>query len=133
MSTNLEIITRALQELGVIAIGTSASAQQGELALDYLNMLMAEYDVSDTGVGFAPQDTLSDTCPIPTWSENAIVALLAGNLSSPMRTPLSATLTGRIASARNTLIRTNINKRMENADMSHISSGQADSSDILNG
>ena len=124
MATNLQIITDALQELGIVPEGDEATAAQGEQALRYLNRIMAEYQVGD-GLSFAPQDTLSDTCPIPLWAENAIVALLAGNLASPMRVNIRPELVARIDAAATSLRRTLINLKLQGADMSNIHLGSS--------
>lgn len=123
MPTNLQIIDQALQELGIVDHEGTATAKQAAIGLTHLNQMMYEWSVTDKDLHFAPQDTLSDTCPIPTWAEMAVVTNLAMHLSSPMRAPISPQLAGRAMLSTESLLRTLINLKNQGADMSHISQG----------
>ena len=121
--TNIQIITKALQEIGLVAEGEEPTGEQGFDALDALNQMMAEWAVSDRDLNFPPQDTLSATCPIPAWAEDGVISNLAVNCCSIFRVPATGVLVDRANTGLNTITRTLINLNLEGADMSHLPRG----------
>ena len=132
--TNTVIINDALKELGVVAEGETATAPQGLDALRAFNQMMAVWVESDMDFGWFPQDTLSDTAPVPTWAEDAVIANLAKTMASKFRAPVTPVLQERAVEGRNHVARTLINMNLENADMEHLprGDGRYDTRNILN-
>ena len=64
MSTNQQIIDRALVEIDVIEAGQSANTTDSADALVDFNNMMAEWRESDRDLNWFPQDDLTATCPI---------------------------------------------------------------------
>ena len=120
--TNQNVIDQALIEIGVVQAGDSANATDSADALTKLNQMMAAWEISDKKLGFFPQDTLSDTCPIPIWAEDAVVNNLAILLAPSFEIPPSADTYRKASDGINLVGRVCINENLEGADMSHLGS-----------
>jgi len=120
MSTNQQIIDKALGELEIVEAGDSANATDSADAMTVLNQMMAAWGVSDMDFNFFPQDTLSDTCPIPDWSEEGVISNLAIKLSVPFNAAVSQMLFDKALEGRNLIGRTFINLNLEGSDMTHL-------------
>lgn len=125
MSTNLQIITDALRGLGVIDETETPSAEQGSFCLRQLNQMLAGWSVSDgVDIGYSPQSSTAETCPIPEWAETGVYGQLALRVSSHFgvqQPPL-----GIVAAADNgytAILRTVLNMKLDPADMSHLPLG----------
>lgn len=123
--TNNEVITKALQKIGIVPAGESPTADDASDALSILNQMMYQWSVSDMDLHWAPQDTLSATCPIPDWAQMAVISSLAAHCTVDFRVPLSTELALEVSSAQNALKRTLINGKLESADMSHLWQGSS--------
>lgn len=121
--TNVQVITKALEELGLVPEGESATAAQGSDMLDLLNQMMAAWSAQDCDLHFPPQDTLSAVCPIPEWAEAAVISNLAVFGSPQMRAPVSATLAVKASNGMDLVAKTLINLNLQGADMSHLHPG----------
>lgn len=77
--TNVELIRRALLEIGVIAGSKTPSAQQGQDALVTLNQMMEEWEESGIRLGWCQQlpADLSSTAPLPPYAERGVTLKLA--------------------------------------------------------
>lgn len=120
---NQEIIDKALQELGVLDNGDSATTSDSNDMLDILNGMMLSWVVSDMDVGYAPQDTLSDTCPIPRWAEQAVISNLAVNAAPTFELSVTAELAVKASNGHNLVSRTVMNSTLQEANMSHLPQG----------
>lgn len=78
--TNVEIIESAYQTIGVVGESQTVSAEQGAIGLDTLNQMMNALAVSDIVIGYFTQTSTTDNCPIPDWSEQGVISLLAQQL-----------------------------------------------------
>jgi hypothetical protein len=78
--TNNEVIQSAYQLLGVIGESQSVSAEQGAIGLSTLNQLMTAWSAEDIVLGYFPQTSTTDTCPIPDWAEMGVISALAQQL-----------------------------------------------------
>lgn len=123
MPTNTVIITDSLQEIGAVADGQTATASQLADGLTTLNRMMAIWTEDDMDVGWFPQDTGSDTIPIPTWAEEAVQANLGINLCSLFRITATPELIIRASEGRDFIAKKVINHNLEGADMDHIPYG----------
>lgn len=124
MSTNLEIIEDALRDINVIAETDSATAEQGSYALRKLNQLMGLWKLSDIDLGYFEQTSTSADCPIPDWSEGAVIASLAVILAPKYGASVSPELAAVADAAVNVVARTLINDKLTNTDMSHLPTGE---------
>lgn len=122
--TNVQVISKALGELRLVAEGESATAAQGADALAILNQMMAEWSVSDMDLNFPPQDTLSATCPIPTWAESAVISNLAVKCAPQFAAPLTDGLIIKADQGKTLVGRTLINLKLRPADMQHLAQGE---------
>lgn len=133
MPTNTEIITDALQAGAIIADGQTASASELADGLTALNRMMQVWTQDDMDVGFFPQDTASDTCPIPTWAEEAVQDNLTVRLCKVFRVPVSPEVAVRASEGVSFVAKMVINEKLEGANMNHMPLGGNLRGDILNG
>jgi hypothetical protein len=77
--TNVELIRRALLEIGVIAGSKTPSAQQAQDALVKLNQLAEEWEEAGIKLGWCQQlpADLSGTAPLPPYAERGVTLKLA--------------------------------------------------------
>jgi hypothetical protein len=122
--TNLQIIESALRELVLLDETQSATAAQGTTGLTYLNQMMEEWTQTDHNLNFAPQDTLSDVCPIPAWAELAVITNLAILLASPMAVPIPPIVAARADRSMRIMTRALITQKLKKADMSILPQGE---------
>ena len=125
MSTNQQIINQALLDLQVLESGQSPTADESSDMLTLLNQMMATWAVSDRNLNFPPQDTLSDTCPIPRWAEKGVVASLAIDAAPSFQAIVSPGLSQKYIDGMNVITRTLINQKLDNTDMSHLPQGSS--------
>lgn len=122
--TNQAVINQALNELGLLDVGSTANSTDSGAALLVLNQMLAEWSlVKDIDLHFPPQDTLADVCPIPTWAEKGVISNLAVECASTFGAPISNELAGKAIGGRNAIAVTLINLKLKKADMSHIATG----------
>lgn len=79
--TNLELITDALRELGVIDAFRDPSAEDAALGLRKLNQLMADLEADTVYLGYFAQTSVNDDLPLADGDAAAIVPVLAMSLS----------------------------------------------------
>ena len=124
MSTNQQVIDKALSALGVIESSDSANATDSADALTDLNNMMAAWRVSSKDLNWFSQDDLTATIPIPDWAEDAVIMNLAVKCSTTFRSPVTPDVGRQAAEGANLVTRTLINLNLEQADMSHLPTGQ---------
>ena len=124
MATNQEIIDLALQKLGVVEKGDSADSTDSNTALGVLNRMMLEWRERDMDFNWFRQDTLTDTVPIPDWSEEGVIANLALRAATDFRTPIPPDLILEAAAGKQTIANRLINDRLTNTDMTHLPTGE---------
>jgi len=123
MPTNTKIITDALMEIAVVADGQTASASELADGLTELNQMMAVWTIDDKNIGYFPQDTGSDTCPIPIWAEQAVKTNLAVNLAAIFRVPVSPETLVRAGNGLTFVAKKCINAKLEGVDNDHMPYG----------
>ena len=78
MATNLDLITDALLELGVINESETPSAEQGQHALSKLNRMLEEWEeLRGIRLGWCEQTDISNTAPLPPYAERGVTLRLA--------------------------------------------------------
>ncbi len=112
MITNADLIADALREVNVISEIQTPSAEQYAHALRKLNQMMAKWLEDGIEIGFYPQTSASDTCPIPDYAENGVTLTLAIMCASNYGATVSQELGATAASAFDTILRTSINARL---------------------
>ena len=127
--TNSEIIDRALRDINVIAEGRSASAEQGEQCLVKLNNMMDLWLESDIDYGWYEQTDTTDECPIPGYSELAVVTGLAILCAPQYGATVSQELVAVADRAWSIIHRKAINEKLDNVSMSHMPRGLGNYSD----
>ena len=123
MSTNLELINRALRELNVIAENHNASAEQGSQCLTKLNNMLELWKEMGIDFGWYEQTSTAGTAPVPDYAELAVVNNLAIVCASQYGATASAELVAVADRAYSALLSKSIREQLDNADMSHMPSG----------
>jgi len=118
-----ELINQALYNLGYLEYGASADATDSADALRVLNQMMAEWEWAGKDLNWFEQDTLSDTMPIPAWSERAVMTSLALDCAGEFNVSATQALYTKFDEARQTLTNRLINTALNPSDMSHLPSG----------
>lgn len=121
--TNQELITKALQEMAVLEVGSTATTADLATMLEELNNMMADWDIEGVNFNWFPQDTQGDTVPVPDWALGGVISNLAVYASAPMRVPVSNEMFVKSTKGMETILRTIINTRLDNTDMSHLPLG----------
>lgn len=122
--TNLTIVTRALRAINVLSEVDVASPEQGRDGLAALNGLMSIWSMGDIdNLGWIFQDKINDTCPIPEWAEDPVMANLAIFLAPQYGATVSQELGARAQYGLSTLRQKAIREKLDNADMSHLPEG----------
>ena len=106
MSTGLDFITDALEELGWKAAERPIESEDGKVALKKFNGMMTAWEGSGILLGFTPIFDLADTVRIPKWAEDAVKVNLAGKLAAPFKMPITTELAASIRGANELLART---------------------------
>lgn len=77
--TNIQLITDALLEIGVINESETPSAEQGQQALRKLNQMMEALEEEGINLGWheQPAADIQETAPLPPYAENGITLKLA--------------------------------------------------------
>jgi hypothetical protein len=135
MTTNLQIISDSLRSLNVINESETPSAEQGSLCLRELNQMMAEWAVTDMALGYAPQDSTSDTCPIPAWAESGVKYQLALKVAHYFGAEPSMSTIAGAEIGLSVIQRVLLNLKLQGVDMSHMAlgAGHYSSYNILTG
>lgn len=123
MPTNTEIITDALQAAAIIADGQTASASELSDSLTALNRMMLTWTQDDMDIGYFPQDTGSDACPIPVWAEEAVQDNLTMRLCKIFRVPVSTEVAIRASEGASYIAKMCINNKLEGVDNDHMPQG----------
>lgn len=133
MITNRQLISDALAMLSVLAETETASAEQAQGGLRFLNSLMAEWEENGVDLQYFAQTTLADECPIPAADEQTVTAALAVRLASVYQGADPSIAAGIAAQGYARLLRTALVDARREADMTHLPLGYTGGSNILTG
>lgn len=103
MTTALEFITDATEEIGYKAAEVPLEADDIRGALRRLNALLSEWEPK--GLGAAPVMDAADTVRIAKENEYALMVNLAGRLAPFFRRPISPELAASIKASNKALLR----------------------------
>jgi hypothetical protein len=123
MSTNLELINRALREINVIAENENASSEQGSQCLVKLNNMMEIWKEIGIDLGWFKQTATSGTAPIPDYAEMAVVSSLAILCAPQYGASVSLELAGVADRTYRQLLGKAQREALDNVDMTHMPSG----------
>ena len=117
--TNVDLISDALRELGVISEIETASAEQGAHGLRKLNQMMAERSELADYMGWFRQTSTGDNCPITEDWESYVMCALAARLASNYGATVSTELAAQIVEGESRLLRAQVNSAMPEMDLSN--------------
>lgn len=123
MSTNLELINRALREINVIAENENASSEQGSQCLVKLNNMLELWKENGIDFGWFKQTATSGTAPVPDYAELAVTFNLAIICAPQYGATVSMETAGVADRAYRMLLAKAQREELENADMSHMPAG----------
>ena len=123
MSTNLELIARALREINVIAENQQPSTEQGTQCLAKLNNLMELWKEADIDFGWSKQSSTTGTAPVPEVYELAVTTNLAIVCASQYGATVSQELATVADRTYGVILRKAQKEELENVDMSHLPEG----------
>lgn len=124
--TNADLIADALRELNVISEIATPSAEQYAHALRKLNQLMAKWLEDGIDLGYFPQTSPSDDCPINDYAELGVTLNLAIAVASNYGATVSPELGIQAESAYATILRTAMNAALPTNDMLTRPRGEGD-------
>lgn len=133
MPTNTSLITDALKAAAIIADGQTTSASELADGLTALNRMMAVWKEENKDIGFFPQDTASDDCPIPKWAEEAVQDNLTVRLCKIYRVPVSPEIAMSASNGDDFITKMVINENLEGANMNNMPASSNVRGSILNG
>jgi len=107
--TNADLIADALRELNVISEIQTPSAEQFAHALRKLNQMMARWLEDGIDLGFFPQTSPSEDCPVNDYAELGVTLNLAIAVASNYGATVSAELGISAENAYATILRTAMN------------------------
>ena len=123
MSTNLDIISRALREINVIAENQSASSEQGSQCLVKLNNMLEMWKEVGIDFGWYEQLTTAGTAPIPDYAELPVVGSLAIICASQYGASVSMETAAVADRGYSMLLSKFTREQLDNLDMSHMPGG----------
>ena len=121
--TNLEVISRALRELNVIAEGKTASAAQGAQCIEKLNDMMLMWEINDIDYGWFAQSDTSDDCPIPDYAILGVTTNLGVVCASQYGATVSAEHATVADRTYRMLHRKALQEQLDNTSMTHMPQG----------
>lgn len=126
MSTNRQVIQSALRKISVLDANQDASAEDGQLALEAMNDLMALLSGEGIDFGYPPQDSLNDDFPLGATEEAQVKPLLAVQLFTYFPSGVvSPTLAGEAEMARRQMLRTAVLLNREESSVTHLPLGES--------
>jgi len=124
MTTNRVIYQDAMEKIGVLEEGGTASSAQDTTGLNELNRMMNEWRIRDIDLNWFTQDTAADTAPLPNWAESGVIANLAVRLASEYRVPVTPALADAANTGLQAIKTVLMNVELEEGqDMSHMNQG----------
>lgn len=123
MSTNLDLINRALRELNVIAENEDASSEQGSQCLVKLNNMLEMWKEVGIDFGWYEQSATSGTAPVPDYAEMAVTTSLAIICAPQYGASVRPETVAVADRAYRMLLSKAQREQLDNVDMSHLPGG----------
>lgn len=134
MATNAEIIRKSLRKINVLGETQNLTPEQGAEGLGALNGMLEVWRETSLDIGWFTQTSTTDTCPIPTWIELAVIYNLALELAAEQSVTPSAVVVAKAEEHLNFARLKLIRERLAGLDMTHmpLGSGKTGRYDIVN-
>ena len=123
MSTNLELINRALREINVIAENQEASDEQGSQCLAKLNNMLEMWKEVGIDFGWYEQSSTAGNAPVPDYAEIAVTSGLAILCAAQYGATASGELVAVADRTYSMLLSKAQREQLDNVDMSHLPQG----------
>lgn len=135
---NLDLITDAFRQLGMIDENEVPGAEMGQVGLRRLNQLVAAWATPPSSISFPswfPQTNLQADLPLPDYAERAITAALSIELATAYQRQVTDALAVVASNAYQDLLVRHMNQRLQPVDLSHLPAGEAhrQAFDIIDG
>lgn len=118
-----QAIDQAAFLIGAIDSGNSATPEESADMLRSWNQMFAMWKQDDKDLQWPPQDTLSDTYPLPMWTEEATIYNLAVRASTIFDLPVPPDVAFIAREGQAFIAKTLINNGLLSKDMSHMPAG----------
>ena len=117
------LINQSMYLIGGVDSGSDATATESADMLRSLNQMMTMWAEDDKDLQFPPQDTLTDTYPLPLWTEEAVVYNLAVRGAAIFDLPVPPDVAFMANKGEAFIAKTLINNKLLPIDMSHMPAG----------
>jgi hypothetical protein len=131
--TNQQAVNQALMMIMELAAGEDATTTDSADVLRLLNQMMTAWAMDGKNLQFAPQDTLSDSFPVPVWAEEAVIANLAVRAAGLFNAVINPQVADMARNGALLVSKTLLNRDLLPANMDHISRGSAGIFNITTG
>jgi hypothetical protein len=121
--TNQKMLDRAMFLIGNLEAGETTTAADSADLLAALNGMMAMWALEDKDLQYPPQDTLTDTFPLPLWTEEPIAYNLAMRAATLFSLPVPPDVAFIARSGEIFIAKTLINNKLLPLDMRHMPAG----------
>lgn len=118
-----QLIDQAAFLIGAVDSGQSATAAESADMLRSLNQMMSMWKQEDKDLQWPPQDTLTDTYPLPLWTEEAVIYNLAVRAATVFDLAVPPDVAAIAGNGERFITKTLINNNLKEKDMSHLPSG----------
>ena len=120
-----ELINKAMLHIGAVKSGSDATPTESADMLSALNSMMAMWAKEDKDLQFPPQDTLTDTYPLPMWTEEPVIYNLSIRGATLFDLPIPADVAMMASNGQSFIAKTLINAKLESKDMTHMPGGES--------
>lgn len=128
MTTVVTLLGDSLKEINVVAETGTISAEQGSFCLRQLNRMLERWTEDGIDLGYFEQTSTTGNIPIPAWSEDGVMAMLAVRVAPHYGATVSIELADLADSAFNTICRKSLVERNSPANMDHLHPGEGQTS-----
>lgn len=118
-----QMINRAMVLIGALNSGGTPTADESADMLSALNGMMAMWAQDDKDLQYPPQDTLTDTYPLPSWTEEPVIYNLATRGATLFDVPVPPDVAFIANEGSKFIAKVLINNKMTPLDMSHMPAG----------
>lgn len=118
-----QLLDRAGVLIGAVESGNSLTAAESSDLLSALNGMMTMWAQDDKDLQWPPQDTLTDTYPLPLWTEEPVVYNLAVRAATLFDLSVPPDVAFIANKGESFIAKTLINNNMIPLDMSHMPAG----------
>jgi hypothetical protein len=118
-----QAINQAMFLIGAVDSGNDATATESADMLRALNQMLAMWKQEDKDLQWPPQDTLTDTYPLPMWTEQPVIYNLATLGATLFNLPVPPDVAFIASEGQKFIAKTLINNNLTQKDMSHMPAG----------